>query len=249
MIKKIFENLLYNPITKKVADYYRNTLQIDFQKNHLLEEIYKNTSIETYEAFKSEISSSLLFLTRRKIREYSISKVLEKCDSENLFIECGVFEGESINLFAKELKKKNFLIHGFDSFEGFDDNWKGSPLEKNFFNKNGKFPKVLSNVKLYKGRVQDTFKTFIENNNNKIKFLHLDMDLYEPTDYVLKNVKKNLDKNSFILMDDFANYPGWKNGPFKALEDNIPKNSYTIEGFGVFRSTSVLIKISKSLDN
>ena len=245
MIKKIFENLLYNSFTKKIADYYRNTLQIDFQKNHLLNEIYRQTANETYEYFKSNLSTSLHFLTRRKIREYSISKVLENYANEDLFIECGVFEGESINLFARELKKKNIIIHGFDSFKGFDDNWKGSSLAKNFFDKDGQLPKVLSNVKLYKGRVQDTFKIFIEKNKKKIKFLHLDMDLYEPTNYVLKNIKKNLDINSYILMDDFANYPGWKNGPFKAFEENIPKDSYEIEGFGIFRSSSVLIRINK----
>ncbi len=100
-------------------------------------------------------------------------------------------------------------------------------------------------MRLYKGRVQDTFKSFIEKNNKKIKFLHLDMDLYEPTNYVLKNIKKNLDINSYILMDDFSNYPGWKNGPFKAFEENIPKDTYEIEGFGIFRSSSVLIRINK----
>ena len=29
-------------------------------------------------------------------------------------------------------------------------------------------------------------------------------------------------------MDDFSNYPGWKNGPFKALEENIPKDTEKI---------------------
>ncbi len=248
MLKKVFESLIYNPITKKIADYYRNTFQIDFQRNHFLDEINQNIAKDTYENFSSEISSSLLFLTRNKIRNYSISKVLEKSSKDNLFIECGVFEGESINLFAKKLLEKNYYIHGFDSFEGFDDNWAGSALEKNFFNKEGRLPKVKPNVKLYKGRVQDTFKEFIDNNNSTIKFLHLDMDHYEPTDYVLKHSKKNLDKDSFILLDDFANYPGWKNGPYKALNDNIPKNCYLIEAFGIFRSSSVLIRITNPLN-
>jgi hypothetical protein len=73
------------------------------------------------------------------------------------------------------------------------------------------------------------------------------MDLYEPTNFVLQNIKKKLDVNSYILMDDFANYPGWEYGPFKAFNENIPKDSYEIEGFGIFRSSSVLIKITKSL--
>ena len=36
MIKKIFETLIYNSLTKRIADYYRNTLQIDFQKTYQL---------------------------------------------------------------------------------------------------------------------------------------------------------------------------------------------------------------------
>ena len=42
MLKKVFESLIYNSITKKIADYYRNTFQIDFQRNHLLDEINQN---------------------------------------------------------------------------------------------------------------------------------------------------------------------------------------------------------------
>ncbi len=248
MIKKVFESIIYNPIAKKIVDYYRNTFQIDFQKNHFLNEINQNAAKDTYENFAEEISSSLLFLTRNKIRNYSISKVMEKATDENLFIECGVFEGESINLFAKKLIERDYIIHGFDSFEGFDENWAGSALEKKFFNKKGKLPKVKSNVRLHKGRVQETFKEFIENNHSKIKFLHLDMDHYEPTDYVLKHAKKNLDKDSYILLDDFANYPGWKNGPYKALNDNISKSCYLIEAFGIFRSSSVLIRIINPLN-
>ena len=67
---------------------------------------------------------------------------MEKSSKDNLFIECGVFEGESINLFAKKLLEKNYYIHGFDSFEGFDDNWPGSALEKIFLIKKVDCPKL-----------------------------------------------------------------------------------------------------------
>ena len=36
------------------------------------------------------------------------------------------FKGKSINLFAKKLKKLKAKIYGFDSFEGLNEDWKGT---------------------------------------------------------------------------------------------------------------------------
>ena len=50
-------------------------------------------------------------------------------NSDNLYIEFGVFSGTSINYFSKNLKKK---IYGFDSFEGLKEDWVGTTVTRNF---------------------------------------------------------------------------------------------------------------------
>tara|TARA_B100000945_G_C20113933_1_gene471609 strand:+ start:72 stop:221 length:150 start_codon:yes stop_codon:yes gene_type:complete len=49
-------------------------------------------------------------------------------------------------------------------------------------------------------------------------------------------------------MDDFANYPGFNNGPYLAFNQNFSKDDYEILSFGLYRSSSVLIKIIKDIN-
>jgi hypothetical protein len=54
-----------------------------------------------------------------------------------------------------------------------------------------------------------------------------------------------LKKGAYILLDDFANYPGWENSTFKAINDNFLRQDYEIISFGVYRSSTILLKIIK----
>ena len=105
------------------------------------------------------------------------------------------------------------------------------------------YQKKKKNVELIKGNVLDTFPKFLEKKNKSIKFLHIDLDFYEAASHSLKVAKKYLKKNSYILIDDFANYPGWQNGIFKSLNENFSKTDYEIVAFGVYRSSTILLRL------
>src|ERR1700682_5828012 len=56
-----------------------------------------------------------------------------------LYLEFGVFRGESIRLWSQMLRNKDSLLHGFDSFEGLPEDW--SPLYgKGHFSTKGALP-------------------------------------------------------------------------------------------------------------
>ena len=144
-------------------------------------------------------------------------------------MEFGVFQGKSINFFAKKLGNKK--IYGFDSFEGLNEDWEGSEYPKGYFDLKGKTPKVEKNVILVKGRVQDTLKKFLEENNSKVSFIHLDLDTYKSTKFVLETLKKSLVKGSIILFDELYNFSGWDVGEYKALQEAFDEKEYKFLAF------------------
>ena len=180
----------------------------------------------SYKYFKKYFKDSI-FLSKDQIRVYAIKKALEKHKSNYSYLEFGVFKGKSINLFAKKLKKLKAKIYGFDSFEGLNEDWKGTRMTKKFFTNNGKIPKVEKNCLIVKGKVQDTLDKFLKKKNNiKINFLHMDLDTYPSKKYVLKKIKKYLVGNAIILFDELYNMEGWKKGEFKALSEVFKKKEY-----------------------
>jgi hypothetical protein len=184
--------------------------------------------LKSYNYFKKFFKSAI-FLEENKIREYSIKKALKVNKEENLFLEFGVFQGKSINFFAKKLGNKK--IYGFDSFEGLNEDWEGSEYPKGYFDLKGKTPKVEKNVILVKGRVQDTLKKFLEENNSKVSFIHIDLDTYKSTKFVLETLKKSLVKGSIILFDELYNFSGWDVGEYKALQEAFDEKEYKFLAF------------------
>ena len=95
--------------------------------------------------------------------------MVKRFDKENLFLEFGVFKGDSINLFAKKLKTINARIIGFDSFRGLKDDWMTEEFNPTgTFDLKGRKPKVESNVELIDGWVEETLTNFISNNKKKM---------------------------------------------------------------------------------
>ena len=208
---------------KKAFDYYR-------------EDEIKSS----YNYFKKYFNGSI-FLKKDQIRHFAIKKALENHNKNSMYLEFGVFKGKSLNLFSKYLKIKNSKIYGFDSFEGLNEDWVGTRMTKNFFSNNGKVPKVNKNCLIIKGRVQDTLDSFINNKKNlRINFLHMDLDTYPSTKFVLKKLKKFLINDSIILFDELYNMEGWKVGEFKALSEVFSKNEFQYLAFSEDREQVVI---------
>ena len=87
----------------------------------------------------------------------------------------------------------NKTIYGFDAFEGIEEDWKIDAL-KGKMNLKSKIPNLEKNVTLVIGWVQDTLDDFLNKNPQPLQFIHLDMDTFTPTNFVLNKIKKDFKK-------------------------------------------------------
>lgn len=178
---------------------------------------------------------NLFYLTSDKKRilklidHYEVYKKI--LDIKGDIIECGVFKGASLIRFLTfrdliENKYKRKVI-GFDVFGKFPypkndnknkkadsvfakrhDDKIGLGIDINLLKKYLK-KKKISNFKLIKGNVLKTLPNFLKKNKKlKISLLHLDLDVYEPTKFVLETLYKKISKNGIILLDDYSHIKG-----------------------------------------
>ncbi len=153
-------------------------------------------------------------------------------------VECGVFKGISLTrflTFREILENKNSRkIYGFDVFGKFPKpknqgdrkflkKWEkhsGDGIDIDELNKI-LLKKNFSNFELVKGDVKKTIPNVIKKTSNlKIAFLHLDMDIYEPTKFVLKTLFKYVVKGGLILIDDYNTVFGATKATDEFLDTN-----------------------------
>ncbi len=186
---------------------------------------------EIFDTLSSQIKKSVIFKGENyEIKKYAAELALSKEDDEsNLYkLEFGVWKGSSANYFSKYFNK----LYAFDSFEGLPNDWGGS-LPKGSFNLNKKIPKLRKNVIPICGYVEDTLSNFLKKNNPKISFVHMDLDLYGPTKYVLSKIKPYLIKGAVILFDELYNYINWKEGEYKALIESFEDHEFDYKAFRI----------------
>lgn len=226
---------------KKLIIFFNNRLKIKSQPSSPADLYFEDVAKNSYETFKSYFKESYVFSDDNSIRNFAINEAIKKFDKENLFLEFGVFKGDSINLFSKTLKKINAEIYGFDSFKGLKDEWMTEEFNPpGTFDLKGNKPKVESNVKLIDGWVEETTKNFLSKNSKKIAFIHFDLDTYESTSFVLKSVKNSLQPGTIILFDEFYGFPNWEKYEYKAFKEEIGENKFKYLAFG---SRQACIKI------
>jgi hypothetical protein len=148
-----------------------------------------------------------------------------------LWLEFGVATGNTINYISKFT---NDYVYGFDSFEGLPEKWRDG-FEKGLFTQNGNPPLVHNNVVLIKGWFNETLVNFIQSHNKKVSFIHIDVDLYSSTKYILNVLKDYIDKDCIIVFDELVNYPGFDgdNGELKAFYEFITENNVDYEWIGM----------------
>ena len=219
-----------NYLTPEEVKSIRNISKLESKiENELIE--------ETYDYFKKYFEKNIIFSDLKKIREYAIRSSLSNDKyNEYYYLEFGVWEGSSSNFFSKFVNK----LYCFDSFEGLKEDWVGTSLPKGVFNLNKKIPNLNSNVEPVVGWVENTLDDFLKKYNPKINFVHLDMDNYGPTRFTLEKLKPYLVKNAIILFDELYNYPGWKNGEYKALNEVFNENEFKYKAFNVNHQQCVI---------
>lgn len=219
-------------LIKKIRTLYRNYTTpspLVYSPGHYAYKRFIEEELnESYLYFKKYFYEAI-FLPRKRLRKYAIETALKNdLDESQLYIEFGVYTGESTNFFSSKLRK---TFYGFDSFEGFNEDWLGHAHASGDFSLKKK-PILNNNVVLNIGWVQETLPKFIKSKPDmKINFVHMDMDTYNTSKFVLENIKPYLSKGAIICFDELYNFEGWKVGEFKALKEVFSEDEFKYKCF------------------
>ncbi len=181
----------------------------------------------------------------KQLRFYSLQNVLKNILINKVkgdIAECGVWKGHSAFIQAKMLEEahsnKKFYI--FDSFEGGlsdksikDKNMRYELIkeqiraEKMSFasdeNQVKKSLSIFNNIYYYKGWIPERFSEVSDIN---FCFVHIDVDLYQPTLDSLMFFYPRLAKGGAIVVDDYAisQFPGSR----KAVDEFLNSNKHSL---------------------
>ena len=134
--------------------------------------------------------------------------------------------------------------HGFDSFIGLPEDWKGDSLAGKF-SRDGVPPEVRPNVTLHIGWFDATVEPFIKAQNQDVSFIHIDCDLYSSTMTVLRACRERLLVGTVIVFDEYFNYPGWERHEVRAWREFVAEAGMGYEYIGyAARHYSVAVRIT-----
>lgn len=191
--------------------------------------LFRNMYLELMaEVVRTEVytgARSLTMITPDRISNVRvlIEIIIEKHIKGDI-VECGTWRG-GVMAFARSVlnvyNERNRAVHLFDTFTGFpclpyskysyertwckdkEMNDNSLDLVKKSFSK----LKLLDGVKFYKGFFNNTIK---ENMFNRIALLRLDADSYENTMFLLEKLYKKVEKNGYVIIDDYSDWASCK---------------------------------------
>lgn len=172
----------------------------------------RESALKSSELMNSETS---IFTSRQQIRNWAFQALIP--NTQGLILEFGVHNGVSIKEISKHAARK---VYGFDAFEGLRDPWSKPNRTVGSMDLGGQIPKPLrqiENVEIVVGWVEETLPSFLDEHQNSISLVHLDLDVYPPTKFVLELVKPHLQLGAHLIFDDMFGFVGWQNHSFRAL--------------------------------
>ncbi|UCC68718.1 MAG: class I SAM-dependent methyltransferase [Armatimonadota bacterium] len=167
------------------------------------------------------------FADRYELLAFALARARMK---SGVCCEFGVGDGSTVNFLASLLKDET--VYGFDSFEGLPEDWRDGYRKGHFL---ARCPRVRPNVQLVVGRFKDTVPAFATQHPQPIKFVHMDCDLYSSTRAVLTGLSDSIVPGTVIVFDEYFNYPGWKDGEFRAFQEFVQARGLRYEYLGYCR--------------
>ena len=173
--------------------------------------------------YEKKIKNLNLKFNRNEKKIILLSDLLKKSPEDGVIVECGVGVGFSLTVIANLSKK---MIYAFDSFSGFPDKISEKDkskndtqnllkvlkyskfhyklmsidvVKKNLVNNGVNEKNIENNIKFIKGFFPDSFGNF----NEKISFLHLDVDLYDSYKECLKFFFPKMINGGIITFDEY----------------------------------------------
>jgi hypothetical protein len=231
---------VFNLTVGKVLRLFQRTLIIRNSPQGVFLLIHQQALQDSAQYASKNFSQAMQFDKRSELWSYCLNRI-PQLQTGGVIAEFGVWKGDSINFFARNCPKAK--VFGFDSFEGLEEDWYGTRLQKGFFSTNGQLPKCERNVSLIKGWFEDTLPKFCrELQGEKIQLLHMDADTYKPTAYVLNSLTKNLGKGTIVIFDEYFGYSSFREHEFKAWQEFVNSEGIKYQYIG-YMEMQVAIEI------
>lgn len=197
---------------------------LDADAHDIKRELQRRALQETVDFVAAQMEMVMPYPDRFALYEATLKQI----SVDGLVCEFGVFQGESINFLAARLPEST--IYGFDSFEGLPEDWRAEVRAGHF--KMQKLPPVRSNVGLIQGWFNKTVPSFLAEHPQPAAYLHIDSDLYSSAKTVLDLFAARIRTGTVIIFDEFFNYPGWKEGEYKAFQEFAAAHGTAYEYIG-----------------
>jgi hypothetical protein len=227
----MFMRVLLEEAGRKFFSYF---YQIVFSTSA---ELHRSSILESVAWMRQlpDFPQAHLFSSRQGIQKHALKLLKENSVHSNagLVLEFGVFKGTSLRLWGNNLDQ---TVYGFDSFEGLEEAFGGFDASTKFLRKGRKPHRIGRNSRLVVGRVEETLGAFLANqpptNEGQILFCHLDLDVYEPTKFVLESIKERFQPGTLLLFDELFGNPNWQYSEFKALSETVENDRIQWLAFG-----------------
>ena len=124
-------------------------------------------------------------------------------EKQVLYLEFGVYKGESMRYWSRVLINPKSKLHGFDSFEGLPKDWDiEGPYTKGVFDIAGESPHIDdSRVHFFKGWFDEVLQTY-QLPEYEVLVINLDADLYSSTRCALNYLRPFIKPGTFIYFDN-----------------------------------------------
>jgi hypothetical protein len=209
-----------------------NTIEALWDNDRYMERYYKGLKVAKVEYTDNFFKQNRHYLLQQAL-EYAL-----KIDGAGEVAECGCWKGHSSYIIADILKEHGFSgeFSIFDSFEGGlsdkvieDSNSRNHLSEEEISEEKQHFSSTEDDLhrtlndfefyKLYKGWIPNRFN---EVKGKEFKFVHIDVDLYNPIMDSLKFFYPRMINQGVIIIDDygFTQFPGAR----KAVDEFLLKN-------------------------
>jgi hypothetical protein len=217
---------------KQLLAKFGRSLHVSPPPFTVVSELQMRAVTDSADMIDNHLQIAQLVSTHAKMQEM-VAKKLPTLGA-GLFLEFGYFEGSSALIFSKALRGHPYkaILHSFDAFEGLRDGWSQIDHTVGAFDRNGIAPMAPPGVVLVVGWVEQTLTPFLSDHPGDIKFVHFDMDVYEPTRFALEKIRPRLVTGSLLLFDELHGYPGWRNFEWRALNEVLSPDEYEFVAFG-----------------
>jgi hypothetical protein len=149
--------------------------------------------------------------TRREVFEHAAAPI---AGERVLYLEFGVWKGESIRHWARLLRNPSSRLHGFDSFAGLPERWHPRK-DAGHFSTGGLVPEIADpRVQFFKGWFQDTLPSYVPPEYDRL-VINIDADLYSSTCEVLERFRELIQPGTFLYFDEFSD----RNHELKAFSE------------------------------